>query len=139
MAYSLKKWAEVRTEYESTGCSIPELRDKYGISTSSIEKHIAKEGWVKNCLKPIIEETVRKTMLQRYADLGLTPDDMAKKVIKMINAKDPHVVDKGLNHYEKHTGINAPEKHKVENTHKMSGEEARRILKEHGFKTNASD
>ena len=137
MAYSTKKWAKVKTEFETTGCSVAELVKKWGISHGSIELHISKENWKKGYLKPIIQSEIEKTMIQRFIDKGLADDDAVEVVVRMIKAEDGNIADKGLKHWEELTGKKATQKihhtGKIDSNQKtlpVTIEDCERMLKE---------
>lgn len=52
-----------------------------GVSHTAIENRISKEKWKKGALKPIIEKKIAQTMVDKFTEIGLTPE----KVMRLIN------------------------------------------------------
>ena len=84
MAYSVKKWAKVKVEYETSGVSAEKLREKHGISTRSIEYRIQKEKWKKGKNKKIVEEKIEKTTLEMFAEAGMPPSKVIEHMVTGI-------------------------------------------------------
>lgn len=53
-----EQWQEMRKEYETTGFSLRELAQKYGIKYSSAKSRRQRQGWERNASIPASKETV---------------------------------------------------------------------------------
>jgi hypothetical protein len=86
MAYPAETWIKAKKDYESGNFSIPDLKEKYGISESSFEKTIADENWIKGALKPKIEEKIERDMIKLFAKKGFPPEKIIDRVTEGFNA-----------------------------------------------------
>jgi len=118
MGYSAEVWARVKADYETGNFSVDALQKRYGISTATIDKHMAKEKWVKGSLKPVIEGKIKETTAQMFARIGLPREKVLKTILEGIEKatktllskdgpiveKDWVVIDKMITQYNKMTG-----------------------------------
>jgi len=132
MAYPAKTWAKVKADYETGNFSANQVAEKWSISVQAVKKRIRAEKWQKGKSIPKIEEKIRDASIESYAKLGMPLKKALKICIRLMESDDPVIAEKGLTHFEKQTGINAPEKLNVKNTG-MTLEEAMEILKEKGI------
>lgn len=121
------QWAKAKSLYETGDYSIEGVGKMLGVSHTAVEKHMAKENWIKGKLQPQIEEKIEKTMIDKFAEQGLTPENVMAKIIEGMNAKKAFIIGKGdqamvdftedwqsidkmITQYYKTTGGYAPEK-----------------------------
>ena len=76
MGYSEEIISQARAEYESGYYSVKTLpvRNKYGISTRTVEKWVDKGGWVKGRHKPEIEERKAVALIDAFSQAGMPTD-----------------------------------------------------------------
>lgn len=87
MAYTTTTWAKVKADYESGNFTIEKLWKKYGISESSIEKKIIKEGWIKGENVIAIQQTIAEKNIELFAKRGMTQADLVDKLISGVNSQ----------------------------------------------------
>jgi hypothetical protein len=112
-------------------------------SQSAIEKRSAAENWQRASLIPAFERNLQKELYEEFKNQGYEIKTHVKNVVEMTKATKPCIVtgygkpkseeeadgepqgfateiedwqarDKGLTHYEKLTGILAPEKQEID-------------------------
>jgi len=95
MALPAKTWAKIKTEYETGNYSTVQLAKKWQISDQAVRKHIRDEKWKKGQLKPIIESKIQKTMVEKFAEIGLTPEKVMRVVDEGVHADKTIIVGSG--------------------------------------------
>ena len=73
---SADKWMEARAYYEA-GANQIATADRFGVSRSSVQKHIIKEGWTQD-----LEAAVRRKVAEKEAGMvaGCTPSQKAAAI-----------------------------------------------------------
>jgi len=130
MAYSAKKWAQVRADYETGDYSSVKLGQKHGIPKKSIEYRMSKEKWEKGKTAPIIQEITTKITIEKYAEMGMPLERLMQITMKLAEAKNPLIAEKGIAHLERQCGLLAPEKRQIQDDRsEMTYERAQEILR----------
>ena len=86
MSYSVKKWAEVKADYETGNFSAQKLHQKYSISLKAIINKMVKDKWIKGKSKPAIELGIAERNIAMFAKLGMTQENVAQKLIDGVDS-----------------------------------------------------
>ena len=113
MAIGVKKWAKVRTYYESGEFSVEDLHKKCRISARIINARIKKEKWKKGKLKPIIEKSIQEKYVAAFAKHNFDENRVAELIDKLGKGSEK-AINNAITQHSKITGAYATEKIKLE-------------------------
>lgn len=99
MAYSSEVWGKVKADYETGLYSVDKLQEKYGISTASIDKRMAKDKptkpWIKGKTEDKIHKKIEENTIERLARLKYTQDKHLNNIIAGTEADRTYIKKDG--------------------------------------------